>query len=103
MMKGQVKHTILWYLDTLKAPQVIGGWPLRDRIAAVSGYQVYPNVVLKVCKHWARLSGGAFDCIDKKRSLYQFEPGKRKVAGTSFESLPVESRVKEYKKERGKA
>ena len=102
MKLGQVKHEVFSVLDTMKTPHIIGGWPLRDRVAAIMGYEVYPNVVLKLAKHWSRLSGGAFDCIDRKRSLYQFEPGKRKIAGTSFEALPVESRVKEYKKERGK-
>jgi len=60
-------------------------------------------VVLIIAKNWARLAEGEFDCVNFEKSIYQFTPGKCKITGNWREILPVESRVKEYKRERGKA
>lgn len=94
MHRGEVKREIYRYLDSLKTERTIGGWAIRDRIASNLDYQVYPNVVLKVAKFWAVLSGGRFDCKNQRKSTYFFEPGIRKVAGTALEGLPVQSCVK---------
>ena len=101
-MKGEVKKAVYKYLDQLKTTRTICGWELAGIIGERLHYRAYPTVILKAAKWWAFLSGGAFDCIDCKKSLYRFEPGRRKVYGTSWESVPVESKVKEYKRARGK-
>jgi hypothetical protein len=100
MKRGEIKKAVYQYLDSLKKPQMIGGWLLQDIIAYTLGYHVYPTVVLKLAREWAYLSGGGFDCVDRDRSLYAFTPGK-KISGTHFETLPVGSHVKTYKAIRG--
>lgn len=102
-MKGEVKRTVYKILDSWNTPRRICGGTLADMVAKRINRPVYPTVVLKAAKWWAWLSGGAFDCVNFEKSIYQFTPGKRKISGTHFETLPVESRVKEYKRERGKA
>lgn len=96
MKRGEVKKAVYRYLDSLKSPQIIGGWQIRDYIASTLHYEVYPTVVLKLCKEWAYLSNGVFDCVDPFRSVYRFRPGK-KISGTKLELLPVGSHVKLYK------
>jgi hypothetical protein len=101
-MKGEVKKAVYKILDSWCRPRRICGGTLADMVAKRINRPVYPTVVLKTAKWWAWLSGGAFDCVNFEKSLYQFDPGRRKVYGTHFESLPVGSVVKEYKKARGK-
>ena len=91
-----MKKAVYRYLDSLNAPQIIGGWQIRDHIAETINYQVYPNVVLKIAKNWAFLANAQFDCIDRERSIYSFVPGK-KISGTRLENLPIGSHVKVYK------
>lgn len=102
-MKGEVKRAVYKILDGWNTPRRICGGTLADMVSRRIGRPVYPTVVLKTAKWWALLSGGEFDCINFEKSIYQFSPGRRKISGTHFETLPVESRVKEYKRERGKA
>ena len=102
-MKGEVKSAVYKTLDSWSTPRKITGGALSDIVARRIWRPVYPTVVLKVAKYWAVLSEGEFDCINFDKSIYQFTPGKRKIHGTHYETLPVESRVKEYKRERGKA
>jgi hypothetical protein len=101
-MKGEVKKAVYKILDSWCRPRRICGGTLADMVAKRINRTVYPTVVLKYAKWWAWLSGGAFDCVNFEKSIYQFEPGNLKVYGTSSESLPVRSVVKEYKKARGK-
>jgi hypothetical protein len=101
-MKGEVKKAVYKILDSWCRPRRICGGTLADMVAKRINRTVYPTVVLKYAKWWAWLSGGAFDCVNFEKSIYQYSPGKRKISGTHFETLPVESRVKEYKKVRGK-
>lgn len=96
MKRGELKAAVYRYLDSLKSPQIIGGWALTDHIAKITGYCAYPTVILKIAKEYAFHSSGAFDCIDRERSIYRFKPGK-KVCGTKLELLPVGSHVKLYK------
>lgn len=100
-MKTALKHAVYHTLDAYKTARTISGGAFSDTIARRLGRLVYPTVILKIAKHWAVLSLGAFDCIDREKSVYRFTPGRLKVSGTFRESLPVESRVKEYRKERG--
>lgn len=102
-MRGDVKHEVYKTLDGYKSPRTIRGGALADHIARRLGRPVYPTVVLKYAKYWAYLSHGAFDCLDYVKSVYRFGPGARKIAGTQFEALPVQSKVKAYKAERGKS
>lgn len=95
MKKGELKHAVYKYLDSIKNPQIIGGWAIADHMASITGYCAYPNVILKICKEWAFHSCGSFDCIDRERSIYSFKPG-REVCGTKLEQLPVGSHVKLY-------
>lgn len=97
MKTGAIKHAVFLYLDSMKSERIIGGWTIRDMIAKRLQYEVYPTVVLKLCKHWAVISGGRFDCIERAKSIYKFTPGCRKVAGTDLEKIPVQSLVKMYK------
>lgn len=99
-MKTVLKSTVYRTLDNYKTERTIRGGAFSDIIVRRLGRQVYPTVVLKIARHWAYLSRGAFDCIDREKSVYRFTPGRLKVSGTFRESLPVESRVKEYKRER---
>ena len=101
-MKGEVKKAVYKILDSWDRPRKICGGTLADMVANRISRPVYPTVVLKTAKWWSYLSGGAFDCVNFEKSIYNFEPGRRKVYGTSWESVPVESKVKEYKKARGK-
>ena len=96
MKRGEVKKAVYKYLDSMKSPRVIGGWDITNHITGVLQYSVYPTVVLKIAREWAFLSCGAFDCIDRERSIYSFRPGK-KISGTRLENLPVGSHVKVYK------
>ena len=100
-MKTALKHAVYRTLDSYRSSRTISGGAFSDTIARRLGRQVYPTVVLKIAKHWATLSLGAFDCIDREKSVYRFKPGRLKVSGTFRESLPVESKVKEYRRERG--
>ena len=102
-MKGEVKRAVYKILDSWNTPRKICGGTLADMVSRRIGRPVYPTVVLKTAKWWARLAGGEFDCINFEKSIYQFSPGRRKILGTGFAMLTVESRVKEYKRERGKA
>lgn len=95
-MTGRIKHAVYVYLDSIMGNRVIGGWQIRDEIAEQLNYQVYPNVVLKICKHYAFITGGTFECIDRKRSIYKFQPGKSKAIGSRYEHDPVRSDVKYY-------
>ena len=100
-MKTALKSTVYRTLDGYKTDRTIRGGEFSDIIVRRLGRLVYPTVVLKIAKHWATLSLGAFDCVDREKSVYRFKPGRLKVSGTFRESLPVESKVKEYRKERG--
>jgi hypothetical protein len=102
-MKGEVKRAVYKILDSWNTPRKICGGTLADMVARRIMRSVYPTVVLKTAKWWARLAGGEFDCINFEKSIYQFSPGRVKVSDTWKEILPVESMVKEYKRERGKA
>ena len=99
-MRGEIKRAVYAYLDSLKVARKIGGWEITKAVQRRCNEKVYPTVVLKIAKYWACLSCGAFDCIDRDKSIYQFHPGRYKVAGTQGEIFPVLSRVKEYKAER---
>lgn len=99
-MKTALKHAVYRTLDSYRSSRTISGGAFSDTIARRLGRTVYPTVILKIAKHWAYLSRGAFDCIDREKSVYRFTPGRLKVSGTFRESLPVESKVKEYKRER---
>jgi len=96
MKRGEVKKAVYRYLDSLKSPQIIGGWALRDHIAKILNYEAYPTGVLKLAKEWAYRANAQFDCIDRERSIYSFRPGK-KISGPRLENLPVGSHVKTYK------
>lgn len=96
MKRGEVKKAVYRYLDSIKSPQIIGGWQIRDHIAETLKYEVYPTVILKIAREWAYLASGQFDCIDRERSIYAFKPGK-KISGTYSETLPVGSHVKKYR------
>ena len=102
-MKGEVKRAVYKILDSWNTPRKICGGTLADMVSRRIGRPVYPTVVLKTAKWWARLAEGGFDCVNYDKSIYLFTPGKRKISGTGFAMLTVESRVKEYKMERGKA
>ena len=102
-MKGEVKCAVYKILDSWNTTRKICGGTLADMVARRIGRPVYPTVVLIIAKNWARLAEGEFDCVNFEKSIYQYSPGKRKISGTFRESYPVESRVKEYKRERGKA
>lgn len=95
MKRGEVKKAVYKYLDSLKYPQIIGGWALSDHIATLTGYNAYPTVILKIAKNWAFLANATFDCIDRERSVYRFAPGN-KISGTRLETFPVGSHVKQY-------
>jgi hypothetical protein len=96
MNKG-LKRAVYSVLDERKEKEMIGGWELTMQVQRVAGQKVYPNVVLKIAKWWAYLSGGMFECKDFKRSVYQFEPGARKIFGTYYETLPVQAKAREYR------
>ena len=96
MKRGQLKNEVYKYLDSLQSPMIIGGWQITDKIMQITKYSAYPTVILKICKNWAFLANGCFDCVDKVRSIYSFKPG-RKISGTHLETLPVGSHVKKYK------
>ena len=96
MKKGEVKKAVYRYLDSLKRPQIIGGWAITERIQKDLNYSVYPTVVLKIAKEYAYLTNACFDCIDRERSIYQYRPG-RKITGTVMAFLPIGSHVKYYK------
>lgn len=95
MNKG-VKCAVYHVLDSKTKKEIIGGWELTGKIQRITGEKVYPNVVLKIAKWWAYLSGGIFECKDYKNSLYIFEPGRRKIYGTYYETLPVQAKAREY-------
>jgi hypothetical protein len=101
-MKGEVKKAVYKILDSWERPRRICGGTLADMVAKRINRTVYPTVVLKAAKWWSFLADGEFDCIDSKKSLYRFSPGKRKVYGSFWETLPVGSVVKAYRSERGK-
>lgn len=101
MKPGELKRAIYKYLDGLSEPQTISGWAFSDTISRITEHHVYPTVALKTAKWWALLSHGGFDCIDRRRSLYKFTPGKRKVHGTDLEKGDVLSGVKAYRNYRG--
>jgi hypothetical protein len=96
MERGEIKRAVYQYLDSLKNPQLIGGWAIQHTIAFRLGRHVYPTVVLKLAREWAYLANGGFDCVDREQSIYSFKPGK-KISGTHLENLPVGSHVKKYK------
>lgn len=96
MKRGEVKKAVYRYLDSLKSPQIIGGWALTNKITEITNYNAYPTVILKIAKEYAFLANAQFDCIDRERSIYSFRPGK-KISGTHLEALPVGSHVKKYK------
>jgi hypothetical protein len=100
MIKPEVKKAVYEYMDGIKSARIISGWDITTDIHILYGLHSYPTVILKIAKFWAVLSGGSFECINNHTSLYSFVPGVRKVHGTSFESLPVQSKVKEYRRER---
>lgn len=95
MKRGELKIAVYKYLDSLRYPQIIGGWAITDKIAEITGYNAYPTVILKIAKNWAFLANATFDCIDRERSVYRFAPG-RKISGTRLENIPVGSHVKYY-------
>lgn len=95
-MTGRIKHAVYVYLDSLRSSKIIGGWQITNEIQDRCGSYVYPNVVLKIAKHWAFITGGTFECIDRKRSIYQFKPGKEKAIGSRYEHENVRSDVKYY-------
>lgn len=97
MKTGAIKHAVFLYMDSMRSEMIVGSWAIRDIIAKRLDYQVFPTVVLKLCKHWAVISGGRFDCIERAKSIYKFTPGCRDVAGTDLEKIPVQSLVKMYK------
>jgi hypothetical protein len=100
MQRGDIKKEVYKYLDSIKYSGYLSGWAIRSIIVERTNYSVYPTVVLKLCKEWAYLSGGTFDCVDYRNSLYRVSPGI-KITGTRLEKEPVGSHVKLYKAMRG--
>jgi hypothetical protein len=67
------------FLDAQPA-RVLSGWDLYDVVEMATGRRPYPPSILKAARDYADKAGAVFDCVDKARSLYQYEPGV-KVSG----------------------
>lgn len=70
------RAAIFAHLDTLGECQ-ISGRTLPDVVEAMNGKRPYHSTCLEDCRDYAYISGGVFECVDNKRSLYHFVPGVR--------------------------
>ena len=70
----------LWELfDSMPATR-ISGWQLFNIMRQKTGLWTYPGTILDYAREYADAAGGEFRCVDRERSVYQFEPGM-KIAG----------------------
>jgi hypothetical protein len=74
-----IKHAVHQLLDDLPAG-LISGWQLFDLAYAATGRKTYPDTLLKYCREYADASGAVFECVDRVKSVYRYEPGAR-IAG----------------------
>jgi hypothetical protein len=74
-----IKSTIYRLLDDLPAGE-ISGWLLFDLMYAATGRKTYPDTLLKYARGYADTSGAVFECVDRARSIYRYEPGA-KISG----------------------
>lgn len=74
-----IKSTLHRLLDHLPAGE-ISGWRLFDLMYERTGRKTYVETLLKYAREYADASGAVFECVDRERSIYRYDPGAR-IAG----------------------
>jgi hypothetical protein len=74
-----IKATLHRLLDS-QPPGLISGWLLFDLMYPLTGEKTYPPTLLDYAREYADASGAVFECVDRVRSIYRYEPGSA-IAG----------------------
>lgn len=78
-----VNKIVYDFLDNLADGVEISGWSLTEQINTKSGRNTYPSTLLDYCRDYCDITGGEWECIDNKKSIYKFHKGAFTLNGNT--------------------